>query len=128
MSKGMKDAVLKGEGGMAPTTRSSTRSKASNHLQAAFKKSRPKLGKPYPMRVTRVVARPRRQMKHRRRWGSLRKVGFEQLMCGSEVDLYVGAPGNTTGGTSVKASDQVTNMQTGSADHLDLGPDLTKKK
>jgi hypothetical protein len=32
-----------------------------------------------------------------------------------------GASGQTTAGTPIKASDQVTNMQTGNADHLDLG-------
>ncbi|KAK5169478.1 uncharacterized protein LTR77_005454 [Saxophila tyrrhenica] len=32
-----------------------------------------------------------------------------------------GGGGNTTEGTSIKASDQVTNMQTGSADHLEMG-------
>ncbi|KAK3049379.1 hypothetical protein LTR09_009298 [Extremus antarcticus] len=32
-----------------------------------------------------------------------------------------GAGGNTTEGTSIKANDQVTNMQTGSADHLEMG-------
>lgn len=35
--------------------------------------------------------------------------------------VVVGAPGQTTEGTNVKASDQITNMQTGSADHLDMG-------
>lgn len=46
--------------------------------------------------------------------------------CVSFADAYEGKAGNTTEGTSVKASDQVTNMETGSADHLGMGKDLTK--
>ncbi|KAK3708673.1 hypothetical protein LTR37_011395 [Vermiconidia calcicola] len=36
-------------------------------------------------------------------------------------DFAKGAPGQTVSGTKIKGSDQVTNAQTGSADHLELG-------
>ena len=50
-----------------------------------------------------------------------------QLCEAHKTDGSGGASGNTTSGTNVSASDQIENMQTGQADHLSLGPDLTKK-
>lgn len=99
----------------------SPRNPPANASQAACKKRQPQSARRWQRIPTLVDHSRRRPTRRRSRWASSRKV------CSSLVEnlariltVSTGASGQTTSGTNVSASDQITNMQTGSADHLDM--------
>jgi len=122
MTEGMKDAIMKGQGGKPPPsitneaqlTRSQAACRASARASATWSPARPSPGR--RRRPTRPAARS----------GSLR-IPIVIALHRARVDVKAtrwrnrAEGGQTTDGTKISAADQVKNMDSGSADHLDMG-------